>query len=231
MAADRNEAVSNHPDLPAGTAGTADTAAPTARLATAPVTASRWPDLTWLFARGDVKGCFCMYFRLGRREFQQGWGAGNEAALREIVGAGQQVGLIGYQDGEPVGWVSIAPREAFLPRLERSRYLKPVPGDGVWSVLCFFVKPGHRRQGMAAQLLAAAVEHARERGAAAVEGAPVEPGAGRVANNSAYTGVAGMFQAAGFTEIDRRGGRPIYRLTFDRGSGQEVGAVPAVDGQ
>jgi GNAT superfamily N-acetyltransferase len=192
-------------------------------LTVAPVTASRWADLTVLFSRGDPRGCNCMYFRLRGPEFSKGWGAGNQAALRAVVDSGQPVGLIGYRDGEPVGWVSVAPREAFLSRLERSRFFKPVPGDGVWSVLCFFVKAGHRRRGIAAELLDAAVGYARDHGALAVEGAPVEPGAGRVASNSAYTGLVGMFQAAGFTEIARRGNRPTYRLTFEPAAGPGVG--------
>jgi hypothetical protein len=32
---------------------------------------------------------------------------------------------------------------------------------------------------------------------------------------SVYVGVSSMFQAAGFTEIDRRGIHPVYRLTLD----------------
>jgi hypothetical protein len=31
----------------------------------------------------------------------------------------------------------------------------------------------------------------------------------------AYVGVTSMFAKLGFTEIDRRGVRPLYRLTFD----------------
>lgn len=183
-----------------------------------PATADRWADLADLFGRGVVRQCGCMWFRQEPAATKAGWSdGGNLAALCELVTAGREPGLLAYAGGRAVGWVSVGPREDFLPRLERSRHLKPAPGDGVWSVLCFWIRPGHRRQGLAALLLAAAVDHARRHGARAVEGAPVEPGGGRVATGSAYTGVVGMFQAAGFTEIDRRGPRPIYRLTFTDG--------------
>ncbi len=188
-----------------------------------PVTADRWPDLAELFGRGVVRQCACMWFRQTPAETKAGWdNGGNTAALHELVRAGREPGLLAYVDGSAVGWVSVGPREDFLPRLERSRQLKPAPGEGVWSVLCFWVKPGHRRAGLAAQLLDAAVAYARERGARAVEGVPVDPGAGRVDTGSAYTGVVGMFQAAGFTEIDRRGSRPIYRRTFPDSNGPET---------
>jgi GNAT superfamily N-acetyltransferase len=135
------------------------------------------------------------------------------------VAAGRQPGLLAYDGGgEAVGWVSVAPREEFLPKLERSPTYRPVPGgpaERVWSLLCFVVKVGHRRQGTAAALLEAAVRYAREHGAAAVEGYPVDTGGGRANSASVYVGVSSMFRAAGFTEIDRRGTHPVYRLTFD----------------
>jgi hypothetical protein len=42
-------------------------------------------------------------------------------------------------------------------RVERSPSLKRVHVQPVWSVVCFFVATGRRRQGMMAQLAAAAV--------------------------------------------------------------------------
>ena len=129
-----------------------------------------------------------------------------------MVASGRQPGLVAYSGGEPVGWVSVAPREEFLPHLERTRVLRPAPGDGVWSVLCFVVKPGHRREGIATALLAAAVDFARSQRARAVEGHPIDDSLREVHAMEAYVGVASMFARAGFTEIDRRGKRPVYRL-------------------
>jgi GNAT superfamily N-acetyltransferase len=180
-----------------------------------PATAQRWDDLAALFGRGVVKNCGCMWFRQSPAATKAGWdNGGNLAELCELVHGGREPGLLAYDGDTAVGWVSVGPREDFLPRLTVSRDLKPAPGEGVWSVLCFWVKAGHRRQGLAGELLRAAVGYAREHGAAAVEGAPVEPG-GRISSNSVYTGTTTMFAAAGFAEIARRGKRPIYRLTFE----------------
>jgi GNAT superfamily N-acetyltransferase len=178
-----------------------------------PLTAERWPDLVAVFGeRGEASRCWCMYFRMPRAEWSATPAAERRELLSAVVAAGREPGLLAYRDGEPVGWVSVAPREEFLPHLERTRVLKPAPGAGVWSVLCFVVRSAHRRQGVAGALLRAAVDFARERGARAVEGHPVDDARRAVHPMEAYVGVASMFAAAGFTEIDRRGTRPVYRL-------------------
>jgi GNAT superfamily N-acetyltransferase len=178
-----------------------------------PLSKARWPDLVAVFGeRGDASRCWCMFFRMPK----PAWSATPAAERRElfsgVVAAGPEPGLLAYVGDEPVGWVSVAPREHFLPHLERTRTLRPAPGEGVWSVLCFVVKPGHRRQGVAGALLAAAVDFARARGARAVEGHPIDDARRAVHAMEAYVGVASMFARAGFTEIDRRGTRPVYRL-------------------
>jgi ribosomal protein S18 acetylase RimI-like enzyme len=179
-----------------------------------PATPERWEDLVGLFGeRGDPARCWCMFFRRWNDGLRDP--AANREALREIVAAGREPGLLAYnQAGEAVGWVSVAPREEFLARLERSRRYRPVPGEGIWSVLCFVVKVGHRRQGIASALLDAAVQFAREHGAAAVDGHPVDTAGARTSGAAIYTGVSSMFESAGFTLLDRRGTHPVYRLTF-----------------
>lgn len=177
-----------------------------------PLTPDRWPDLEALFGpRGAYGGCWCMWFRLTRREFQERQGEGNREALRSIVGSGEVPGLLAYADGRPVGWCSVEPREAF-PSLDRSRILKRVDGRPVWSIVCFYVARGYRRRGVMAALIRAAVRHAADRGAEIVEGYPVEPRKDRMPDSYAYTGLAEAFRRAGFTEVVRRSEtRPIMR--------------------
>ena len=110
-----------------------------------------------------------------------------------------------------MGWVAVAPRDEY-PRLNRSPKLKPVDDEPVWSVTCFYIDRMFRGTGVAGALLAAAVGHATR--ATIIEGYPIDPGDGRAANASAYTGVLDMFRAAGFDEIARRGGRPILRRSL-----------------
>ncbi|NMC78222.1 MAG: GNAT family N-acetyltransferase [Chloroflexi bacterium] len=182
-----------------------------------PLTPERWPDLEALFGkRGASGGCWCMWWRLPRSEFRRLTGEGNKEALKSIVDRGEVPGLLAYHDGQAVGWVSLAPRAAF-PLLERSRVLKRVDEQAVWSVVCFFVARPYRRQGMSVQLLQAAVAHARRNGAEIVEGYPVEPKSGSYPDAFAYTGAADAFRTAGFVEVLRRSEtRPIMRYTFDK---------------
>lgn len=177
-----------------------------------PVTPRLWPDLERLFGtRGACGGCWCMTWRLTRREYELGKGEGNRRAFREIVRSGQRPGLLAYHLGQPVGWCAVGPRESF-PALERSRILKPVDDQPVWSIPCLFVAKSHRRQGVSEILLKAAADFAKDCGAHLVEGYPVEPKKSDMPDVFAFTGLASAFQKAGFEEVLRRSEtRPIMR--------------------
>ena len=84
-----------------------------------------------------------------------------------------------------------------------------------WSIVCFFIHREHRSEGVGSALLEAAVAHAADHGAEAVEGYPLEPRRDRVPESFAWQGLAAMFEQAGFTVIARRKeGRPIFRRTL-----------------
>jgi GNAT superfamily N-acetyltransferase len=105
-------------------------------------------------------------------------------------------------------------REEF-PTLGRSRILKPVDDQPVWSVVCFFVTRGQRRKGLTVQLLKAAIEYARSNGAKIIEGYPVEPRGRKSPDVFVYTGLSSAFKKAGFTELLRRSEtRPIMRYNL-----------------
>ena len=177
-----------------------------------PATPSRWADVEELFGeRGACGGCWCMAWRLSRKEFVAGKGAGNRRALRRLVASGRKPGIIGYLGKEPVAWCSVAPREDF-PALGRSRVLQPVDDTPVWSVSCLFVKKPYRRMGISARMLRAAVEFAAKQGARVVEGYPVEPAMEKMPDPFIWTGLPSAFRAAGFREALRRSRtRPIMR--------------------
>jgi len=177
-----------------------------------PLTPDRWGDLEALFGpRGACGGCWCMTWRLPRKQFDQQKGEGNRAAFREIVRSGQVPGLLAYLDDGPVGWVAVAPRDRF-PVLQRSRVLAPVDDLPVWSVTCFFIQRRHRGQGVAAALLAAALDFARQHGATMVEGYPTPVRSGKMPDAFAWTGTESLFAAAGFQVAARRGtGKAVWR--------------------
>ena len=170
----------------------------------------RWADLETLIGPNGVGGCWCMWWRQSAKEFETLGGEPNKRSLRALVDDGRPTGLLAYEDGTPVGWVSVAPRADF-GRLNRSPKLRPIDDEPVWSIVCFYVTPRKRGSGVAGALLDAAVASARAAGAAMVVAYPVDPGEGRATSSGAYTGVLGMFLDAGFDEVARRGGRPIVR--------------------
>ncbi|HJX02513.1 MAG TPA: GNAT family N-acetyltransferase [Candidatus Bathyarchaeia archaeon] len=179
-----------------------------------PLTRERWPDLEILFGkRGACGGCWCMYWRLKRSQFLAQKGEGNRNALKEIVDSNQIPGLLAYSGKEPVGWCSVAPREAFQT-LERSRILKRVDDEPVWSVVCFFVAKSFRGKGVTVVLLKAVLDYVRDKGGKVVEGYPNELGT-KLPDAFVYTGLASAFRKAGFTEVARRSkSRPIMRCTL-----------------
>jgi GNAT superfamily N-acetyltransferase len=129
-------------------------------------------------------------------EFSRSTKQARVAALDDLVRTGTAIGVLGYLDGEPVGWCSVAPRET-CKALERYRALPRVDHLPVWSVVCFYVDPRLRRNGATLGLLKAAVAYARSQGAEIIEGYPVDPGA----RLYTYMGSPGVFRDAGFQDV------------------------------
>jgi GNAT superfamily N-acetyltransferase len=176
-----------------------------------PVTPDRWDDLVALAGeRGFSSGCWCMWWRVTSKEFEERHGAGLRQDLQDLVAAGPEPGVLAYVDGEPAGWVAVAPREEY-PRLHRSPKLRRVDDQPVWSITCFTIGRRQRRQGVAAALLDAAVDFARQRGAEVVEAYPIDTAGEKRSSADLYTGTLAMFERAGFEEVARRSGRPIVR--------------------
>ena len=177
-----------------------------------PLTPDRWRDFETLFGpKGACGGCWCMWWRLTRSEFERQQGEDNRQAMKAIVESGEVPGILAYAEGKPVGWCSVAPREVF-GALQRSRILKRVDDQLVWSVVCFFIAKGYRRKGLTVALLEAAADYAAARGAKIVEGYPVEPKKADAPAAFMYTGIASAFRKARFVEVARRSEtRPIMR--------------------
>jgi GNAT superfamily N-acetyltransferase len=171
------------------------------------LTHDTWPELEKLFsANKTVGGCWCVWFMRPNSEIEADWGEGNKAYLRAQLDSSTRLGLLAVEDGEPLGWVAVAPRPTY-PRLTRSTITRSDAGPDTWSVTCFFVHRSARGRGLAATLLDAAVDHARAHGAAAVEGHPVDTEGQRRGSGDLYHGTLAMFLSAGFDLVERRGTR------------------------
>lgn len=171
-----------------------------------PVTRDNWSDLEALFeTRGGPKYCWCMAWR-PMKDRVSAKNEDRKAALQSLVKTGTPVGLLGYMQGKPVAWCSVAPRNTFT-RLRDDQQDE----EGVWSVTCFFVRRDHRGEGLAGRLLDAAAELARRSGARALEGYPVDPDS----PSYRHMGFTPMFEDRGFREVARAGSRRhVLRLEF-----------------
>jgi GNAT superfamily N-acetyltransferase len=165
-----------------------------------PATADRWPDVVTLLGGNGDRGCWCQAPR-GRAV---GYGKSRPSFRREELRAqldeDPPAGMLAYVDGEVAGWCGFGPRPA-LPRLQRSRTIPKVDDLPVWSILCFNVRVGYRRRGVAAGLLKGVVDFARRSGAPGVEAYPIDPEGGRVDTGFGYVGVTPMFEKAGFRRV------------------------------
>lgn len=182
------------------------------RLTFRPLTPDRWDDFETLFGEhGAYAGCWCMWWRLTRKEFQKGTRGANKKAMQGIVASGDAPGIIAYAGRKPAGWCAVAPREAY-GSLNRSRTLKRVDDQPAWSITCFYIDEAYRGRGVMASLLKAAADFAQERGARIVEGYPIESTKRLPDSWEAYRGSISAFRDAGFVEVVRRSERkPIMR--------------------
>ena len=152
-----------------------------------------------------------MYWRLRRKDFEAKKGTENKRAMKKLINSGVIPGLLAFNNFEPVGWCSVAPRDDFLV-LENSRILKRIDDKPVWSVVCLFIKKYYRNRGLSVQVLRAAKKYVKEQGGRIIEGYPVEPKKDKMPDAFAWTGLASAFLKAGFKEQVRRSEtRPLMR--------------------
>lgn len=177
-----------------------------------PVTKINWKDFENLFGeKGACAGCWCMYWRMRRKDYDLQRGSGTKRIMKNLVNNGTVPGIIAYDNNKPVGWCSVAPREDF-PVLENSRVLKRIDEKPVWSIVCFFIRKEFRKKGLSLELLNAAITFVKMNKGKIIEGYPVEPKSGKTADVFAWTGLASAFRKAGFKELERRSEtRPIMR--------------------
>ena len=175
-----------------------------------PVSPERWDDMVELFERRGPRGghrntpaygCWCMYWR----DRSLAHGTPKKRAMGRLVRAGREPGLLAYDDGEPVAWISIAPRDEFQALLRSPQYRPRDEEEGVWSIVCITVDRYAQRRGIAGALVDAACSHAFAHGAAAVEAYP------HVSNAGDYMGSLPLYEQAGFRRVRDANKRAIYR--------------------
>ena len=173
-----------------------------------PATADRLDDVVTILG-GNEHSCLCQYWRMSSGDYSGSTRDARVAALRSQLAEAPAPGMLAYLEEEPVGWLGFGPRNR-VERLVRSRTIPAVDDLPVWSIYCFTVRVGYRRQGIARALLEGLIEYAREEGAPALEAYPVDTAGRRIHGTAAYVGTASMFERAGFrrmVETDARSER------------------------
>ena len=145
--------------------------------------------------RPDANVCWCLSYRLPAKEHRALAGPARGERVKELMDDGP-IGVLAYDGDDVVGWAAVAPRAG--TSFARNRKIPHVDDVAVWSVWCIRVRPGHRGEGISHHLLRGAVEFARERGAPAIEGYPVDNRGEKVDLTMAYVGTRGLFEQAGF---------------------------------
>lgn len=186
-----------------------------------PANEASWDDLQQILT-GAAGRCQCQRQRLGDRDWWYMPVSERAAILREETHCGdpratETIGVVAYLDDEPVGWAAVD-RRGVYGRLRGS----PVPWKGraqdkddpaVWAIACIIVRKGYRGRGYTYPLVAAATEHARNHGAAAVEGYPML--GTDVIWDEMNVGPLGPFIAAGYREVSHpTKRRMVVRIEF-----------------
>ena len=175
-----------------------------------PLTLDLWPALEDLFGKGGASnGCWCMYWRIGS-EYHQRAREKNRSAFRSIVKHGPPPGLLAFDGERAVGWCQLTPRDD-LPWLEKARFFERIDNVPVWSISCFYIRRGYRKQGVMSALIAEAVKAAKRAKAPALEAYPVDTEQAESTSN-VFTGTVATFARAGFKSVACHiPSRPIMR--------------------
>jgi GNAT superfamily N-acetyltransferase len=161
---------------------------------------------------GECGRCQCVAWWV---ETWDGWGertAEENRALRaELFARGEHDGYLAREDGRPVGWCQVGPRDR-LTKLVRQFDLAPDPAT--WAITCFLVVPAARRRGVAAALLDAVLADLPARGARRVEAFP-RSGAD-LDTNELWNGPHALFGRAGFEVVRAGDPRDVLALELPR---------------
>lgn len=177
-----------------------------------PLTVLNWKDFeTVMGERGGSAGCWCMWNRLGKSEFEEGKGETNKCKMKELVKE-RIPGIILYYHNEPVGWLSIMKRDD-TTIFSRSKIYKSADNLPVMSITCIYARKKYTGMGITEELLKAVIEYAKKTGIAVLEGYPTDTKGKKTISNFVYTGFYSTYKKVGFEEVERRSdSKPIMRF-------------------
>ena len=150
---------------------------------------SNWRDLEQLFEnKGGPHNCWCMVWRNMVKGGDRSNKMDKKASLKSYVDNGLPIGLLCYRHSEPIAWCSVAPRNSYRELHGESTI------QGVWSLVCFFIKKEYRETGIVQLLIHEAEKYAGKNGAQYLEAYPVDAGS----PSYRFMGYKSTFEKLGF---------------------------------
>jgi len=143
-----------------------------------------------------------MWFLISVKNYHAAGSDGNRASFVELAATSETpMGLLAYENDEPVGWCAVGPRSRYARAIKTPTYSgrDPAEDDDVWLAPCFFVRRDRWRRSVTPKLLEAAVGLAREHSATAVEGFP--HARAKHSSQDLQVGSESVFAALGFKVI------------------------------
>lgn len=166
-------------------------------------------------------GCHCQFWHFFGED--NDWlarcasSADNRDAFRDAAtwGSDEARGIVAIEDDQAVGWLKLCPAPS-LKKLASRRVYRTLahfaaPRDDVLVVGCMLVHPRFRRQGVARDLLAGAIDAAKHLGAAAIEAFP-RVAAHALRDDELLMGPRALFDDHGFVAVDGPDLYPVMRL-------------------
>lgn len=163
------------------------------------VDSSNWDDFEKLFySKKILTNCWCMAWRMTKEEQKSNTSASRKRFIKDRVDSQVQIGLLAYDDKEPVAWCSIAPRETYSSGLGGDESI-----EKVWSIACFYIKNEYRDKGLLDMLIDEAIKLAKRHKANYVEATPVK----HDSPSYKHMGNIETFKKAGFEYVKMEGKR------------------------
>lgn len=160
------------------------------------------PDHRWA-------GCYC-HFPIAPhhlKPWEERSGTENRAAVSRLIRANQMSGYLAYRGDRVVGWCNAAPYTRFTIFGNKQE----PEAEKMGAVTCFIIAPVMRGQGVARQLLQAALAGFQTQGLLLVEAYPRRDAATPEAN---HHGPLSLYLAEGFTIVAEQDNYLIVRKTW-----------------
>lgn len=152
-----------------------------------------WADFVSLMqTEAQCSECWCLNHREAAG-CPTGLAAQNK--MKQLTTEEKVGGLLAYQGQKCVGWIAI---DSMADLIGHDCQASGKPNE--WSIHCVFVREGHRGQGISTELIQAAIDFAKSKGAALVSAFPIptEKRKRFPVNEAEFSGRFSSFSKMGF---------------------------------